>query len=311
MTALAVISAPSGLGLRAGGVEQLGDALLGHGLAEALDARLAATVPPLPASGTRDSSGVLNGPQIGAYAVALADTVGAVLDASEVPLVLGGDCSILLGGLLALRRAGRAGLLFLDGHADFYQPEAEPFGEAASMDLALATGHGPAALCDLEGRAPLMRAEDTVLVGFRDGEEQAREGSQPLPREVLALDLAAVRALGAAAAAERAIARLTGPRAPARFWMHIDADVLDDAVMPAVDYRQPGGMAPGELSTFLVAAMATERVAGIEVTIYNPTLDPDGAAGATLTETLVHAIGRCAAIARRPAPLPTGGTRRC
>jgi CRP/FNR family transcriptional regulator, cyclic AMP receptor protein len=45
----------------------------------------------------------------------------------------------LLGNLLALRRRGRYGLLFLDGHADFYQPEAEPNSEAASMDLALAT----------------------------------------------------------------------------------------------------------------------------------------------------------------------------
>lgn len=51
---------------------------------------------------------------------------GEVLDAGDVPIVLGGDCSILLGNLLALRRRGRHGLLFIDGHADFYQPEAEP-----------------------------------------------------------------------------------------------------------------------------------------------------------------------------------------
>jgi len=45
--------------------------------------------------------------------------------------------------LLAIRRRGRHGLLFLDGHADFYQPEAEPNGEVASIDLALATAAGP------------------------------------------------------------------------------------------------------------------------------------------------------------------------
>jgi len=48
-------------------------------------------------------------------------------------------------------------LLFLDGHADFYQPSAEPSGEAASMDLALATGYGPPGVGDLEGRSPLVR----------------------------------------------------------------------------------------------------------------------------------------------------------
>jgi arginase len=288
----AVVGAPSGLGLRASGVERLGDALLGHGLAKALGARSATSVAPPPASGVVDpASGVLNGPEVAAYAVALADAIGTILDAGEAPLVLGGDCSVLLGSALALCRAGGAGLLFLDGHADFYQPSAEPSGEAASMELALATGHGPSAVGDIEGRSPLVRAEDTVVVGFRDADEQARDGSQPLPAELLALDLDAVRAAGATAAAERALAHLTRPGAPDRFWVHVDADVLDDAVMPAVDYRQPGGLSPDELATILAAAMATGRVAGVEVTIYNPTLDPDGSAGAVLNDALTRGLG--------------------
>jgi arginase len=288
----AVVRAPSGLGLRAPGVEGLGDALLGHGLAQVLGARVATTVAPPPASGVRDPvSGVLNGPEIAAYAVTLANAVGTVLDADDVPLVLGGDCSVLLGGALALRRRAAAGLFFLDGHADFYQPSAEPSGEAASMDLALVTGHGPPAVGDLEGRSPLVRAEDAVIVGFRDAEEQARDGSQPLPDALLALDLAAVRAAGAHAAAEHALAHLTGPDAPDRFWVHVDADVLDDAVMPAVDYRHPGGLTADELATILAAVMATGRVAGVEVTIYNPALDPAGTAGAALTGALARGLG--------------------
>src|SRR5690606_19120616 len=111
------------------------------------------------------------------YATALAGAVEQVLERREVPVVLGGDCSILLGNLLALRRAGgRHGLLFIDGHADFYQPEAEPGGEAASMDLALATGRGPALLADLEGRGPLVRDEDVVALGRRDEREAAEAG---------------------------------------------------------------------------------------------------------------------------------------
>jgi arginase len=288
----AVVQAPSSLGLRATGVERLGDALLRNGLAQALGAVHATTVVPPTASGVRDpDSGVLNGLEIAAYAVDLADAVGEVLDGNDVPLVLGGDCSVLLGGALALSRRGRAGLLFLDGHADFYQPSAEPFGEAASMDLALATGHGPRAIGDLEGRSPLVRPEDAVILGFRDAEEQARDGSQPLPGEFLALDLAEVRATGASAAGARALARLARQGAPGQFWVHVDADVLDDAVMPAVDYRQPGGLSPDEVATLLAAAMATGRVAGVEVTIYNPALDPDGSAGAVLSGVLARGLG--------------------
>jgi arginase len=291
MPGFAVVHAPSGLGLRADGVEGLGPALVRHGLAHALDASIAATVAPPQASGTRDpASGVLNGPEVAAYARDLADAVEGVLDARQLPLVLGGDCSVLLGGALALRRRGGAGLLFLDGHADFYQPSAEPSGEAASMDLALVTGHGPAAVGDIEGLSPLVRAEHVAILGVRDHQEQARHGSQPLPPELLALDLATVRAAGAPAAAERALAHLTRPDAPERFWVHLDADVLDDALMPAVDYRQPGGLSLDEVAAVLAAAMATGRVAGVEVTIYNPVLDRDGKAGAALTETLVRGL---------------------
>ncbi len=206
--------------------------------------------------------------------------------------------------MLALRRRDGAGLLFLDGHADFYQPAAEPWGEAASMDLALVTGNGPSTIGDVEGRSPLVRAEDAVVVGFRDAEEQARDGSQPLPAALLALDLATVRAAGVPAVAERALVHLTRPDAPDRFWVHVDADVLDDAIMPAVDYRQPGGLSPDELATILAAAMATGRVAGVEVTIYNPTLDPDGTAGAALTGALARGLG---AAALPPRPGPHGG----
>jgi arginase len=159
----AVIEAPSVLGLFPGGVEHLPGALLDAGLADATAARHAGVVTPPPYDPRRDAAtGLLNPRGLRDYAHALAEATGDVLDVGDVPLALGGDCSILLGNLLALRRRGRHGLLFIDGHADFYQPDAEPNGEAASMDLALATGRGPDVVTNLEGRGPLVRDEDVV-----------------------------------------------------------------------------------------------------------------------------------------------------
>ena len=83
------------------------------------------------------------------YSPLLADAVTAVLDQGEFPVVLGGDCSIVLGTMLALRRRGRYGLLYVDGDADadFYQPEVNPLsGAASASDLAFATGRGPGAV---------------------------------------------------------------------------------------------------------------------------------------------------------------------
>ena len=166
MPARAIVEAPSHLGLRAAGVEALPEALLAAGLAERLGARRATRLAIPAFDPTIDAAtGLLNPYGLRDYASRLADAVGAVLDEGAFPIVLGGDCTILLGITLALRRRGRYGLLFLDGHADFYQPEAEPTGEAASMELALVTGRGPDLITDLEGQRPLLRDEDVVVFG--------------------------------------------------------------------------------------------------------------------------------------------------
>jgi arginase len=287
----AILEAPSVLGLRPTGVERLATALLDHGLAGSLRARRAGRLePPAYRDGRDPETATLNAGAIAAWTPRLADEVGAILDRGELPIVLGGDCSILLGPMLALKRRGRFGLLFLDGHADFYQPEVEPNGEAASMELAFATGHGPARLTNLEGRGPLVSSADVVAFGFRDGEEQQRYGSQPLPSDVLALDFETVSRLGIRAAGASALERLARPSLDG-FFIHLDADVLDDRVMPAVDYRLPGGLGSDDVVTLLRAALESGRACGLEVTIYNPALDPDGSAGRELVRVLVSALG--------------------
>ena len=286
----AVIEAPSILGLRPSGVEELPAALLRNGLAERIGARHAACLATLPYRAERDAATqTLNAAAIAEWSPQLADAVERVLVAGEYPIVLGGDCSIVLGSMLALRRRGRYGLFFIDGHADFYQPEVNPNGEAASMDLAFVTGHGPRLLTDIEGRAPLVRSRDTVAFGFRDHEEQAEYRSQALPTDMLAIDLPEVRRLGAAAAAERAITHLTRSDLDG-FFIHIDADCLSDEIMPAVDYRLDDGLTWQELRTVLGMALDSGKSVGVELTIYNPRLDEDGSAGRQLTQTLVEAL---------------------
>jgi arginase len=287
----AIIEAPSILGLKPTGVELLPERLLQHGLADRLQARRAGRLETAPYGFERDpKTQTLNAQAIADFSRQLADAVGDVLDRREFPVILGGDCSILLGPTLALKRRGRYGLLFIDGHADFYQPEVNPNGEAASMDLAFATGHGPDLLTDLEGRGPLVREEDAVAFAFRDQDEQAEYGSQPLPPELRAFDLATVHRVGVQAAAEAAVRHLTRNGAEG-FFIHVDADSLNDDIMPAVDYRMPDGLSWDELRTTLQIALQSGKAVGLEVAIYNPKLDKDGSAGRGLADVLVAALG--------------------
>ena len=105
------------LGLRPTGVQDLPAALIGAGLRERLGAVETGRVDAPAYDPQRDEdTGVLNPHGIAWYSVRLADAVGEILTGGSFPVILGGDCSILLGNLLALRRVGRHGLLFIDGH---------------------------------------------------------------------------------------------------------------------------------------------------------------------------------------------------
>ena len=100
---------------------------------------------------------------------------------------------------------------------------------------------------------------------------------------MLALDLQEVRRLGVKQAAQRAVEHLTAADRPTQgFFIHLDSDVVSDALMPAVDYRIPDGLSWDELRTVIETALASGRAVGIEITIYNPSLDADGSSGREL-----------------------------
>jgi len=182
----------------------------------------------------------------------------------------------VLGPMLALRRRGRYGLVFIDGHADFQHPSDEPNGEVASLDLALVTGRGPEILTDLDGLRPLVRDEDVALVGYRVfGDNDHVLAEHLRDTAITVVDGPEVRAGGAAGAVGKALAVVTRPGVEG-FWVHLDVDVLDDDLMPAVDYRHPGGLSWEEATQILRGLLHASGARGLEVTIFNPRLDPGG-----------------------------------
>lgn len=295
MPRYAILEAPSALGHvpEHRGVERAPGALLGAGLADGLAARRAGRVEASGYSAERDPrTGVMNPRAISDYSTLLADAVAGVLDAAEFPVVLGGDCSILLGTMLALKRRGRYGLLYIDGDADFYQPQVNPLsGAASASDLAFATGRGPDLLAGIEGRGPLVRDDDVAVFACRDAADRERRGCQPLPADLLVVDRDQVRRLGVGAAAREAVKFLTREGGPeGGFWIHLDADVFDETIMQAVDDPRPDGLAWDEVVSALRTALGSGRAVGLQVAIYNPDIDGNGSNGRGLAATVREAL---------------------
>ncbi|MBA2518565.1 MAG: arginase family protein, partial [Chloroflexia bacterium] len=164
-------------------------------------------------------------------------------------------------------------------------------------------------------RRPYVRDEDTIVFGCRDQAESAAAGSRDVrASRMRVFDVERVRQLGATTAAAMALQpdlglHRQGPLAEgvAGFWIHLDADVLDDGVMPAVDYRLPGGLSPGAVREVLRLLLRTGRAVGLDVTIYNPSLDPTWAAGRMLASTIADGLAgnrgppKCRNSRRQPA----------
>ncbi len=296
---ITIIGAPSSIGIRPydnGRPRRLDLApgtLRELGLVSRLGARDLGDVFPAPYQDfIRLPGRVRNEAQVRDYSLAIAARVEAAVRAGAFALVLGGDCSIVLGAVLGARAAARGvvGLAYLDGHADFATPQESRTGSAASMCLGLVAGRGETPLARLGPAGPLAEAPNIVLIGRRDLAEPWY-GHEALGWSG-ALDLpdSAARTMGYAAAAAAALERLTRAGL-AGFWVHFDVDVLDPVVMPAVDSPLPGGPGLAELEELLAPLVRHPRALGLEVTIYDPDLDPDRSGGARLVALLERLLG--------------------
>jgi arginase len=287
-----VIDAPSILGLKPTGVEKLPEALKAAGLLEALDAQCVDRIQPLePYSPVRDEfTRLLNGNAIRAFSLRLAKSMAEIVRRDNFIIVLGGDCSIIIGTLLALRRLGRYGLFFIDGHADFYQPEASVSGEVADMDLAIISGRGPDILTNINELKPYVKDEDIVIFGYRDAEQAASYGSQDVTdTNIHVYDLSRVNELGITTASSLAMRKLLENGIDG-FWIHLDADVLDDSIMPAVDYRLEGGLSFTEMSDLLRILYSSGKAVGMSISIFNPSFDSDGSIAKKFVSSIVKGL---------------------
>ena len=209
------------------------------------------------------------------YSRALAKRVATATRDGHFCLVLGGDCSVVLGCLLGARQViGTVGLCYVDAHADFATPEESRTGSVASMSLGLAVGRGDTPLARLAGRSPLVNRRHVALVGRRDAAEPWYGHAALAASRILDLPDAEspddrVEDVTAASLACIAADEVDG------FWIQVDADVLNPAVMWAVDSPEPGGPMPHELAALLLPLVSHPRALGMSVTIYDPALDPD------------------------------------
>jgi arginase len=289
---IAVVGVPSAAGSSKPGTERAPLALREAGLLPALRELGVPVVnlSDLSLFPYRDGPGPARNAEVVACAArAIADEMGRAL-AEGFVIVLGGDCSLVVGTVAGARQALGApvGLIYLDANADLNTPETSPSGLLSGMALALALGRGPEAVVSAGGPPPAVRPEHVALIGFREldpGEQR------PLGDLGLALPASAARRLGMRTAAALAMDGVGNEDGP--ILVHLDVDVVDPLEMPCKGTITEGtALSLAEVSDLVTAFLASPRVVGIEVVEYDPSADPDGVHARKIVDLLVRALAR-------------------
>jgi arginase len=235
---------------------------------------------------TRDPvSRVVNPAGLSALVRAVEPAVDGARAEGDFPILVGGDCPMLLGGLAA---SPGAGLLHVDGHEDAYPPDASPTGDAADSEIAFALGRAAFSWDEeLRARQPFLEEGHLVLVGQRDLPDLERHGVASMGSRCSMFDANAVHD-GPDIVATKAVGQLR--EAPGGFWFHLDWDVLSNDVIGSVIFPRPGGITWGELATVTSMALAEPSCRGWSVGTYNPDLDPDGTDAVRIVEFLTQAL---------------------
>lgn len=210
----------------------------------------------------------------------LSQMLGGMLDRQAFPLLLGGDCRMLVGIFAAFsQRETEAGLVFLDGHADFHSPETSPSGDPADMELAILTGRGPERITRIAGKYPLLKDEEVVVYGIRAWDHIGTSNIEVYDRQRMIKN-------GIKHTVKEGLKNFYQKELPV--WLHFDVDVLDPELMPVM-FPEPEGLTFEEAQEYLGFVWASGRVIGMSIACYHPKLDIDGSAGAQLV-TLVSEV---------------------
>jgi arginase len=292
MPKITILEFPSNLGLiepkpgHEPGVKRLPDWLRKFHFHDVLKPDKVLTLSPPPYSMHVDKeSGIRNAEAIGEYAVQQSELLKLSVQEKSFSVVIGGDCSILIGNTLCLKKLGYYGLFFLDGHTDFMWPELSGTKGAAGMELAIVTGYCHPKLSNIDSNGPYVKEGNVWCVGNREYDEQYVKTIKD--SNIHYFDLKSLRENNIEKCC-RSFLEMVSKNNLDGFWIHMDLDVLDDEIMPAVDSRAAGGLSYQELKEILSLLLSSNKAIGIEITILDPELDPEG----VYATNFVNEIGR-------------------
>ncbi|HEU0251857.1 MAG TPA: arginase [Pyrinomonadaceae bacterium] len=223
----------------------------------------------------------------------LAAEVEKILEADELPLVLGGDHSIAIGSFAGVasyykKKQQTVGLIWFDAHADMNTPDSTPSGNIHGMPLAALFGYGTPELTNVAGFAPKLDPRLCAHVGARDIDPGEKELITKLG--VRFFTMREIDERGMSACMDDAIAIASG--GTGGYAVTFDVDALDPGDAPGSGTLVRGGL------TYREAHLAMEKIAeaggmrSLEMVEINTALDVNNKTAELGVELILSALGK-------------------
>jgi len=223
----------------------------------------------------------------------LAKEVEGILEAGQLPLILGGDHSIAIGSFAGAvshfkKQNETLGLIWFDAHADMNTPESTPSGNIHGMPLATLLGYGTPELTNVAGFAPKLDPQLCAHVGARDIDPGERELIKKLGMRFFTMREIDER--GMKDVMDEAIK--IASRGTAGYAVTFDVDVLDPGDAPGSGTLVRGGL------TYREAHLGMEKIAeaggmrSLEIVEINTALDVNNKTAELGVELILSALGK-------------------
>jgi arginase len=223
----------------------------------------------------------------------LAAEVEGILNADQLPLIVGGDHSIAIGSFAGVasyyrKQEQTIGLIWFDAHADMNTPETTPSGNIHGMPLAVLLGYGAPELTNVGGFAPKIAPHLCAHVGARDIDAGERELISKLG--IRFFTMREIDERGMNKCMDEAIE--IASQATGGYAVTFDVDVLDPGDAPGSGTLVRGGL------TYREAHLGMEKIAeaggmrSLEIVEINTALDVNNKTAELGVELILSALGK-------------------
>lgn len=205
----------------------------------------------------------------------------------RIPIFVGGDHSISIGTVPGVLWHEPAGVLWIDAHGDFNNPESSMSGNIHGMSLAVLLGEGFRELVSIGQAGAALTPEDVVVVGVRNLDTQERENIGQSGISVYTMRDIDERGIGAIT--KEALDKLSHRK---RLHVSLDIDVMDPQAAPGAGTLVPGGLTYREAQLMMEIVSDTERLCSLDVVEINPILDIHNKTAQTAVDLIASLFGQ-------------------